>query len=435
MFNANWTTLRPHKLQYELFNCDKRFVCVACGRQSGKSEISIRRLVLESLMKQNVQYPNFLYLSPTWSQTKRVGWAKIKQLLPKQAIKKISETELIIELKNNARIICGSAEAAIRLEGNFYNFCIIDESSDLDPAIFETTILPAISPVSGSVWSIGVPKRFGVGGSAYRQRCEEYDKLFKENPKGEYRYFHWTSDTVTKKEEIELLKKNMDLKTFQEQFMAEWLDIGSGVFYSFSDKNIISDYAIKKDKPILVGCDFNCSPNMSWVLAQTTDDDEGLIFFDEIAREDLSTTEDTLNFLWIRYGDHYKFEFYGDASSRQRSTNSSLTDYLIIKNYHKFQGKSFCYFPNKNPLIVDRVNSCNSLFQDSEGRQRCFVAKKCKKLIADIETASWREGTRQIDSRNNRCGHLVDALGYVIHYKFPLKLVEEQPISSGFIYR
>lgn len=113
-----WDVLRPHRLQYELFNCDKRFVIAVAGRQSGKSTVCLRRLVLESLLKQpSIKYPVFAYVAPVFSQCKKVGWQAIKQLLPPNAIRKISETELIIDLKNGGRLVCGSGDAPERLEG------------------------------------------------------------------------------------------------------------------------------------------------------------------------------------------------------------------------------------------------------------------------------------------------------------------------------
>lgn len=178
-----------------------------------------------------------------------------------------------------------------------YSFCLLDETQDMLPEVFEKSILPAVSATGGSVWRIGVPKRFGVGAAALKQASEDYQKEYEANPNGEFRYFHWKSSTVTPPAELELLRKTMDVRTYTEMFDAEWQNAAGGIFYSFGSHNLINSYEIKRDRPILIGTDFNVG-YMAWVLAQETDDGEGLIFFDETNNPSLATTEQTLNYLW-----------------------------------------------------------------------------------------------------------------------------------------
>jgi len=81
--------------QKEVLQHPARFKILACGRRWGKSQMSSYKIIIEALKKTDGVY---WIVSPTYPQTKII-WRMIKKFMPKQAIKRIMEGELYIELK------------------------------------------------------------------------------------------------------------------------------------------------------------------------------------------------------------------------------------------------------------------------------------------------------------------------------------------------
>jgi hypothetical protein len=108
----------------------------------------------------------------------------------------------------------------------------------------------------------------------------------------------------------------------------------------------------------------------------------------------------------------------GDATGRARKTSAADSDYIQIRNDNRFADKRV-FYPNSNPLVVDRFASCNALFKNAADERRLFIHPRCEKLIADLKVRAWKEGSREPDDYGD-IGHMTDALGYVVHLLYPI---------------
>ena len=70
---------------------------------------------------------------------------------------------------------------------------------------------------------------------------------------------------------------------------------------------------------------------------------------------------------------------------------------------------------NKNPLVVNRVNSVNKMLEGN-----MIISPRCQELIQDLEKVTNKQGTREIDKSNKLLTHSSDALGYLTSYLFPI---------------
>ena len=103
---------------------------------------------------------------------------------------------------------------------------------------------------------------------------------------------------------------------------------------------------------------------------------------------------------------------YGDAAGRQRQTSADISDYLIIEAEKRIPMKVF--FPRSNPSVVYRIERVNSFLKTADNRIRLMIAPKCRYLIKDLFSVTWKEGTREQDKKNLELTHMSDAMSYML---------------------
>ncbi len=410
MLTKAWVKLRYHPVQAKLWRCPTRFAAVVAGRGSGKTQLSRYRIVRYLAVKKPWPNPIYFYALPTRDQAKRVAWAHIKALVPKQWIAKngISETELSITTVYGSKLYIVGMDKPQRIEGEQWDGCVIDESSDQKPKTFDLSVLPALSHRKAWCWRIGVPKRFGPGASEFK----EFYEAGAADP--DISSFTWKSSDILTPDELRFAKERNDPRDYAEQYEASWESMSGQIFYCMSEDNVKRNIHYNRELPIIVGSDFNVDP-MRWVFAHRYGN--SLHVFDELHLRN-SNTQESLDETYRRYSNHTSgWEFYGDASSRSRRSSAAFSDYAQILNDDRFIDKQV-FYPDANPSIVDRFSSCNALLRNANGEIRCFIAEKCQHLIKDLVNRAYLTGTRFPDDHGDS-GHSSDALGYIIHWLWP----------------
>ena len=410
-----WPQLKPHEGQAALWTCPERFVYVPCGRQSGKTELALRRLVRYLPVKRPWPDPKFFYAGPTYQQAKRTAWSRLLRLIPPEWIFEISKSELSIRTIFGSEIFLVGLDKPQRIEGLILDGGVIDECSDIKPKTFDLSILPTLVMRNGWVWFIGVPKRFGIGAIEYRERYKAAAAGTLANSRG----FSWPSSGIVPEEYLDHCQRTMDIRDYQEQFEASWLTATGGIFHAFDPEFNVRPCNYDPSLPIVVCQDFNVNP-MAWSLGHmkgTT-----LEIFDEIFIRNTNTPE-TLRVLLGRYREHKGgFEFYGDASSRGNRTSAYSSDYNHIANGERLKamGRTMHYM-YANPPIADRFAATNARICDGEGNQHIYIDKTCIHLILDLETRAYKPNSREAADSGD-IGHCSDGLGYFCHKRFPLLL-------------
>ncbi len=427
ILNDVWTPLRAHPQQAALWRAKERFVAVLAGRGSGKTEIAKRRLVRYLPIRKPWPDPRYFYGAPTRHQAKRIAWEHLKKLIPNEWILGLPmESELRIETVFGSSLQVIGLDQPQRIEGVQWDGCVIDESSDIKPKTFDLSIAPTLIWRNGWCWRIGVPKRQGIGAAEFRRLCEFGESGEDTNTTT----FSWPSADIVPEAVLLDARKRLDIKDYREQFEACWETSGGLIFHAFDNHMNVRPCEYVVGKPLVVGCDFNVDP-MAWVIGHRYQD--RLEIFDEIWLRNTNTAE-ALKVLATRYADHRGgIEFYGDASSQSRATSSHQTDYLQILNDPDIDRlRRAVHFPRSNPSRVDRFATCNALFCHADGDRRCFVAPNCKHLTADLGDRYYKPGTREAADAGD-LGHMTDALGYIIHKLFPIRLT--MPSTNRVVLR
>lgn len=401
-----------------------RFVAVACGRGSGKTEVARRKLVASLPEPKPHPDPEYFYAAPTTDQARRLGWEKIVPLIPRDWIRKVNESSMTVRTVFGATLRVFGLDKSARVEGLQYDGGVIDESSDVKPKTFDLTFRPALTARRAWCWRIGVPKRFGAGAREFR----EYFDMCRKSEDPDYAAFKWASSTVQSPEELRVHQESMDPRDYSEQFDASWESISGAVYYCYDSMESLwrgEDY--DWDLPLFVGSDFNVDP-MAWVLVQPKDGK--LVVVDEIYLKDTNTRE-TLDKLWSMYEGHRGgWHFFGDASGRARKSSAETTDYLQIKADERFANAKI-YYPRANPPVANRHAAVNWALKAASGQRTLFVHERCVNLRRDLEYLAYKPGTREVDVRDKMAGHITDALGYVVHQVKPMRVQKSHEVRVG----
>jgi len=113
---------------------------------------------------------------------------------------------------------------------------------------------------------------------------------------------------------------------------------------------------------------------------------------------------------------------YPDASgASRRSVNASISDITLLKKAgFTVRARS------KNPFVRDRVAAVNNAFNN----RRLFVdTERCPELTEALEQQVY--GKNGAPDKSSGLDHIVDALGYMVHYIMPVR--EIKPHHFGVV--
>ena len=388
--------------QTTIANDTHRFRVAVCGRRFGKTHLAIRELC------KFARYPEreCWFVAPTYRQAKQIVWRKLKQrLIDLKWANKINESELSIILKNGSTISLKGADNHDSLRGVGLDFIVLDEFADIDPEAFYETLRPTLSDKEGSALFIGTPK--GIGNWAH-----ELYQMQVENPE------LWSSHSYTtldggnvSADEVEQARRDLDARTFRQEYMATFETYTGRIFYNFDRKTHAIPYEGSRPDIIYIGMDFNIDPMSAVIMIRQGD---VLHVIDEI-RMYSSNTKETVEEIHSRYP-KTKIWVYPDPAARQRKTSAGgATDITILQNAG-FIVKA----PNAHNPVRDGINAVNSRLKSDTGDIKLFVDPKCKHTIECLERYSYKEGTSQPD-KDAGYDHMMDALRYAVDYMFPVK--------------
>lgn len=400
-----------------LVNTQHRFFVIPSGRRSRKTLISSRKILYAALRTAGGR---FFQGAPTFQQAKGIFWDRLKANTRVFWGKKPSETELVVFLKNGSEIHVEGLDKPERVEGQVWHGCHITEFPNLKPDAWPAHIRPVLSDTLGFAMLDGVPEGRNHFFDLALYACngiipetQPIDGAFAEN--GEWCYYHWFSSDVLAPAEIEEARRNLDERTFKQEYEGQFLSYEGVLYYNFDRQRNVSDIRAQylAGRQPFLSCDFNKSP-MVWMVGQQ-DGKTGLIV-DEIELQFNAKTQQMAQIFCERYSGHGDRLVYitGDASGNHESIRDHTTDYLLIEEVLKANGWRVIFdVPKANPNVNNRVNVVCSLLHTTSGGVRLFLNSKCTRLIGDFErnTSDGKGGKDKDDPYQT---HASDAMDYLI---------------------
>lgn len=318
----------------------------------------------------------------------------------------VRESERVFLLPGGGELWIKSADRPDNLRGEGLNGLIVDEADFIDGEIWSKILRPALADRKGWALFISTPNRKGGWfHGLYRLG------LSGKNP----HWFAWHhpswSNPFLDKQEIEDAKNDMSQAEFDQEFGAEFVQSPDTVYYNFDESLNVAPCFYDARLPVYLGLDFNNFPRVGVFVQQ-----DGDLFrvIGEVYHPTTLTTEQhaQLCAAWLKpHGKEYDPNTKRipgviaiPDSSGKNLRHDGGTD---IKDFKRAGFKMD--YPSTNPGIKDRDNEVLAHIQNANGKIRLLIDPSCVHLIQCF---------REFKNKNRSTspwGHMLDALGYVIH--------------------
>lgn len=405
---------KPHaKQQYILTNA-KRFNHLRCGRRFGKTSL-IEELSVGSVegKRIGIWFPTYKDLSEVWKDLKYTY---------RNVIAQKNETLHQLSTIGGGIIDFWSMEDPESGQGRKYNRAIIDEAAKATKLYYawEHTIRPTLTDYAGDAFILSRPKGKNNGFYEIEKKHRQFDN---------WAFFHFTTldNPFIPPSEVEEARQQLDTLTFQQEYMAEYVDAADKPYlYAFDVKvNEIPTYKPNPHLPIKLSFDFNKNP-VTCIVAQS-EDLRTLTVFDEIKIEDGSTPE-LCEMIMAKYPQWLgRIYVTGDASGNSRSplVRGGVNHYILIKKALNVKDGQFMVRRQNLSHINSRI-LCNSVLQNANFR----ITSNCKEAISDCIYASVDdEGQLVKTAKEGR--HFFDGIRYLIDSTFSDFITKPNRYSSN----
>jgi hypothetical protein len=438
-------------LQQLFYSSLHRFNVVPAGRRSGKTEIAKRRLVRRAVRGSKFDRPRYFYGAPTYGQVKRIAWADLKRLVPKDAMRGTpSESELVIPLWHGGEIFLVGMDKPERIEGAPVDGGVLDEYANMKAQAWGENVRPTLSDRDGWCDLIGVPE----GRNHYYDTAQLAEGEFiTHGADSDWGYFHWKSSDILPAKEIEAAKRMLDPLTFEQEYNASFVNFEGRAYYSFTDSNkgrLRDRY--NPNQPLMICLDFNVAPGVAAIcqelplpvraiqsglpIATSADMHHvGTAVIGEVWIDNNSNTPAVCRRILSDWKNHQgRVEVYGDATGGARGTakvqgsdwdlaKQTLRDGDSSQGLKGFGDRVAFYVKPGNPKERSRLNAVNSRACATDGTVRLMAdPAAAPHVVKDLEgVRTLKGGSGEIDKKvDPKLTHISDALGYYVEYRFPV---------------
>ena len=249
--NTAYVPRKPQRLIHRSVR-DNRFSVVVAHRRMGKTVGAINQLI-HSALNCDLKNPRFAYISPTYSQAKRIAWDMLTEYTrPLGAVNNIAELRSDF---TGRRISLYGADNIDALRGIYLDGVVIDEYAQINPSLFSEIIRPAIADRKGWVLLIGTPK-----GRNHFATLRDKASLGKD---GWNLLEFKASDTgLVDQDELNAARKEMGEDKYSQEFEVNFHTPVEGAYYG----TLINDLEFKGQITDSVIRDDICKTFVSWDL-------------------------------------------------------------------------------------------------------------------------------------------------------------------------
>ena len=211
-------TLVPPKLhdgQMKVWRHPARFQVMACGRRFGKS-----RLGALMCISMAAQGKRAWWIAPSYPMA-AIGWRMLKRLALQIPGVAVREMDRQIALPSGGSVQVRSADNPDSLRGDGLDFVVLDECAFIKEDAWMEALRPALADRQGRALFISTPK-----GRNW------FWRLWQHADDAEWQAWRFTSydNPYIKASEIDAARRSLPERVFQQEFMAEFLEDGGGVF-------------------------------------------------------------------------------------------------------------------------------------------------------------------------------------------------------------
>ncbi len=468
---ANAPKMKMHRQRRRYLRSRKRYGIIDGDRRSGKTVEARHRLIYGSKHLGGIHHgcltpppevadPTFAYCAPTRDQAKRIIWEKLKAEIPKWAIRKVSETELSITFITGPKLYVVGMDQPQRIEGIPLDGVVLDELADMKPTAWTSSIRPALStPGRPPGWAlfIGRPR----GKNHFWKLVQDARKP--DNVADWDVFTPWPSWVVMDPAEVAAARRDLDPRSFRQEYGGEFLDDAGRAYYQFGTWNLRA-CAYNPQRPLLLSFDFNVSPGVA-VVAQDFDVEVDVLACHRCAApmpaksgrpcricgapQAFETVTAVIGEVWIESDSntrrvcerilelwggvhHGKVLCYGDPSGGARKTSSERSDWQTIEDYlGRRCGNLEIDLASEDPGPRDRVVVTNSRLKNAADVVRVYVdPAKAPHLVEDLELTQLDDNGELDEGPERKRTHISDALAYLLFQRCGSPVIGRRGVSS-----
>src|SRR3990167_6968010 len=235
-----------HLHQKQVADSQSRFKVLRAGRRSGKTTFEVEDMAFEAMSKP--ESPIF-YIAPTQTQARAIIWEMLKGKLA--SVSKINEARLEMKgpaLNGGTSIITVAGwENRENFRGRKARKIYFDEVDTMKNFFigWQEIFRPALTDLEGHAMFSGTPKKENPN-LRRLEKIAETDK--------DYQAFHFTTadNPFIPPEEIAKAKAELDFITFQQEYLAEYVENQGALFKYDALIDLFSNTVVKEDTKYLL---------------------------------------------------------------------------------------------------------------------------------------------------------------------------------------
>jgi len=397
-----------HNGQQQVYQDPARFRVVVAGRRWGKTRLARIELIAPALR----QPGRYWYVAPTLKDAKDIFWADLKDAVDRSWLAAApNESELKIQLRTGAELRLFGAEDPDSLRGRGLRKVVLDEFADMKPETWTESLRPALSDYEAPALFIGTPRSFNHFHDLYERGQDP------KRPTWASWQFRTLDNPFIKPDEIEEAKRDMDARTFRQEYEASFETLSGRAYYAFSRQHNVGTIQLDPQLPARVFFDFNVDPATAGI-GQAHGDRP--VVWREVrlthrGGEATRATAMRVKQLLAEVRHHGEVRIYGDATGRSAKTTGPA-DHAVVREL--FPSALWCIL-GSNPHEKDRVSAVNAVCESMAGHHRLLVDQTCTGIIADLEQVIYAENGELDKKSNPMLTHHSDGLGYWIVRDYP----------------
>lgn len=423
------TLYTPNTPQAKVHQSKQRFKVVNFGRRSGKSTMAQNYILHPAPLGADASsWPiegafskvgRYWIVAPTYQQAKSVYWRGLMfstdegntTAIPKQLIKEVNNSDLIITLINGSTIELKGSDNPDSLRGAEANGVVLDEFAFwANPDAWEYVIRPMLSTTNGWAMFISTPNGYN-----------HFYEMAEHARNAEGWSYHtstiWDNPHVPEDEKLRL-QSELDEDTFAQEYLAQFRKMKGLVYPEFGDAHI---YDPNKTHPPLGGSwALGIDPGTSNALAGVflfIDNDNNWWLTDELYERGLPT-DTAARLITQKMGGNY----YGT-----RVVDSAAAQFILDMNAIHSMGLTPVKKERDSIQEGIRLNRQLLKIQEGTGKPKFFVANHCRNFIREIESYRYpekKEGANEKEDPIKENDHLMDAWRYVrLALNLPMKKI------------
>lgn len=400
--------------QAAFINCTDQFPAMVAGFGSGKTDAAIKRA-----LRLKFCYPlqDVAYYLPTYDLVRMIAYPRFASLLSQARIRHtLNKSEHVLSIAGKGRVIFRTLDTPERIIGYEVADSIVDELDTLKKEDAEHAWRQIIArnrqkKPDGSLNTVGVattPEGFRF----------VYDRWHK-TPEVGYTLIRASTYSNARNLPdgyIESLKRSYPSQLIAAYLDGEFVNLTSGAVYPDFKRDLNhSAEGVTAGEELHIGLDFNVY-NCSAVVCVIRFGAPKVV--GELVK--MRDTPHVIDTLREKYPGH-AIAVYPDASGQSNKTiNATESDILLLQ-----RAGFLVRVPNKNPFVKERVMAVNALIANSVGERKLLINTIAAPNLTECLEQQIYDKNGEPDKSGGK-DHLPDALGYFLHYKWPIA----KPVSA-----